>query len=194
LNRIFVFWNGCKKVKSKISLSDIRTTRNTLQMKRLILVRHAKAEQGGYSNDFARELTDRGKNDARTISSDMKRREIIPDYIITSPAKRALTTARIFAEETGFDKSKIVEQKGLYFDYTTNDFIEMLNEIDDKYETVAVFGHNPFIYFMAENLCQHFGGDMPTCSTIVIDFDISSWKKVEARQGKLIIHLYPSQY
>jgi len=161
-------------------------------MKRLVLVRHAKAEQGGYDRDFSRELAQRGRDDAHRLGSELRDLGIIPDYIISSPANRALTTARIFAEETGFQRDKIVEKKGLYFDYSTFDFIEMIKEVPGNVQTLFVFGHNPFMYYIASNLCADFHGDMPTCSTVLIDFNIDTWQELEARQGNLNKHLYPS--
>jgi phosphohistidine phosphatase len=163
-------------------------------MKRLILVRHAKAEQGGYDRDFKRELSEKGKDDASIIACDLKERNIIPDYIISSPAARAITTAGIFAEELNFPKQDIIERKGLYFDYTTRDFVDMIHDVPDRYETLFVFGHNPFMYFMAENMCQNFNGDMPTCSTVVLEFKATSWEKVEPHKGHLFLHLYPRLY
>jgi len=163
-------------------------------MKRLIIVRHAKTEQGGYDHDFKRELTEKGRNDALIIAGDLKQRNILPDYILSSPAVRALTTARIFAEELNFDKQAIVEKKGLYFDFTTQDFIEMIHDVPDHCETLFVFGHNPFVYFVAENMSKNFSGDMPTCSTVVLEFSATSWRKVEPRKGHFFLHLFPKLY
>lgn len=160
-------------------------------MKRLIIVRHAKTEQGGYSHDYERELTERGIDDAGKIAVDLFKRKIMPDYILSSPATRAITTAKVYAATLNFPEKKIIEKEGLYFDFTTQDFIEMLHEVPDEYQTVFVFGHNPFMYFMAGNLSKNFHGEMPTCSTVVIDFEIGSWKEVEPRQGKVFLHLYP---
>jgi phosphohistidine phosphatase len=163
-------------------------------MKRLVIVRHAKTEQGGYDHDLKRELTDAGKDDAYRISGDLKNRDITPDYIISSPATRAITTARIFAEEFNFPKEKIVEKKGLYFDFTTQDFLDLIQEATDDVNTFFVFGHNPFMTIMAENLSKNFEGDMPTCSTVVLDFDVDKWSDIGARKGKLFLHLYPKIY
>jgi phosphohistidine phosphatase len=163
-------------------------------MKRLVFVRHAKAEQGGYDHDFSRSLTDRGMDDARQIAKELLNQNIRPQSIISSPANRALTTARLFAEEIGFEKKQIIEKKGLYFDYTTNDFIDMISEVSDSIQTLFVFGHNPFMFYMASNMCSNFSGDMPTCSTVVADFNVGSWKNLEPRQGILKLHLYPSQF
>jgi phosphohistidine phosphatase len=163
-------------------------------MKRLILVRHAKAEQGGYDRDFERELSEKGKDDAGNVASDLKEKNIIPDYMISSPAARALTTAKIFARELNYPVQNIIEERGLYFDFTTHDFVDMIHDVPDQFDTLFVFAHNPFIYFMAENMCQNFNGDMPTCSTVVLEFKATSWEKVEPHKGHLLLHLYPRLY
>jgi phosphohistidine phosphatase len=160
-------------------------------MKRLVLVRHAKAETGGYDHDFSRALSERGMEDAPEVARELKKQGVEPDYILSSPAKRALTTARLFAEEMNFPKEKIVERKGLYHDYTTNDFIEMIQEVPDTAENLFVFGHNPFMYYLAQSMSIGFAGDMPTCSTVVIELPINNWAEAEARKGKVVLHLYP---
>lgn len=64
-------------------------------MKQIVIVRHAKAVPYGYEDDFNRDLTERGINDATKISSELKQRGINADIMVSSPAKRALKTAHI---------------------------------------------------------------------------------------------------
>ena len=75
-------------------------------MKRVIIVRHAKSVPYGYEDDFNRDLRDRGKNDSKLVSTELKNQNISPELMVSSPAKRAIKTARIFAENLGFDKSR----------------------------------------------------------------------------------------
>lgn len=163
-------------------------------MKRLIIVRHAKTESGGYDRDFDRALTTRGITDATQIAETLAERQIIPQYIISSPARRAISTARIFADQYGYAFERIQQEKRLYFDYTTTDFLELVHQIDDVHEVAMVCGHNPFIYFVAESLSSNFRGDMPTCSTVVIDFNVEQWSQIEARTGKLVQQFVPSMF
>lgn len=163
-------------------------------MKRLAIVRHAKTEQQNYHRDFDRALLERGINDAKNIVEDLKERNVYPGKIISSPAKRAITTAGIYAEGLGYPLEKIDEVEGLYFEFTTNDFIELIRQTPDDVDTLFIFGHNPFMHFMAQNMSAGFDGNMPTCSTVVLDFDIDSWKHIEARSGLLFLHLYPKLY
>jgi phosphohistidine phosphatase len=163
-------------------------------MKRLIIVRHAKTESGGYDRDFERALTPRGSSDATRTAQHLRDQQIVPQHIISSPAKRAISTARIFAEQFGYAPERIQQEKGLYFDYTTTDFLELVHKVDDSNDVAMVCGHNPFIYFVAENLSSNFSGDMPTCSTVILDFEVEHWSQIEARTGKLLKQYVPSMF
>ena len=163
-------------------------------MKRVIIVRHAKSVPYGYDDDFNRDLSDRGKNDAANIGNELKKRNIKPDVMISSPAKRAIKTARIFAEQLDFERNKIIEKQDIYDGQTTSEFVEMIQELPEPASTVFFFGHNPGFYYFAGNLLTGFHDDMPTCSTVVIDFDSDLWGKVEARTGKLAFQLIPRMF
>lgn len=163
-------------------------------MKQVIIVRHAKAVPYGYEDDFNRDLTERGVNDVIKISSELKQRRIKADIMVSSPAKRALKTAHIFAENLGFDKNKITEVKGLYDGMTTSQYLALINELDESAETVFIFGHNPEFQYFVNNLLKDFGIDMPTCSTVGIDFDVALWEDVEVRKGVKSFHFIPRMF
>ena len=61
-------------------------------------------------------------------------------------------------------------------------------------ETVFVFGHNPTVHYLVNNLVRFFNSDTPTCSTAVIEFEVDQWKKVSSREGNLVMHLKPRSY
>ncbi len=163
-------------------------------MKRVIIVRHAKSVPYGYDDDFNRDLSSRGKNDAATIGSELHKLNIKPDVMISSPAKRALKTARIFAEQMEFERKNIIEKQDIYDGQTTSEFVEMIQELPEKASTAFFFGHNPGFYYFVGNLLTSFHGDMPTCSTVGVDFDVDSWKKVSARTGRKAFHLVPRMF
>jgi len=59
-------------------------------MKTIILVRHAKSSWKDPSlDDFDRPLNKRGKRNAPFMGNKLKERKIMPDLILSSPAKRA---------------------------------------------------------------------------------------------------------
>jgi len=160
-------------------------------MKRVIIVRHAKSVPYGYDDDFNRDLTERGIRDAEKISSHLAISGIMPDMVIASPATRALHTAAIFCENLGFEKSRIKKEKDFYENLTTQDFVEILQKLPERVNTIFVFGHNPTVYYLVYNLVKYFNGDMPTCSTVALDFDVEKWSEITARSGKLAFQLTP---
>ncbi len=160
-------------------------------MKRVVIVRHAKAVPYGYDDDFSRKLRDRGKDDANRISSKLMGDGVKADLIISSPAKRALKTAKIYAENFRYPTHSIQIEEELYEGMTTQEFVDLLRDIAEEVQTVFVFGHNPLVYHLTNNLVKLFNSDMPTCSTVGVDFDVNSWKEVSARGGDLAFHLTP---
>jgi len=163
-------------------------------MKRIVIVRHGKSVPYGYNDDFNRDLRDRGKNDAKLVSTELKNRNILPDLIISSPAKRAIKTARIFAENLDYKQKNIREVKEIYDGLTTSEFLDNVNELPENTDSVFFFGHNPGFYYFVNNLLEKFDGEMPTTSTVGIDFDVDSWKNVQARTGVKAFHLIPKMF
>lgn len=160
-------------------------------MKRVVIVRHAKAVPYGYDDDFNRDLTGRGKNDAKLISTKLNKQGIKPQLMISSPAKRALTTARIFAENLNYNKNEIREVEDIYSGLTTNGFLELIKSLPEEYENVFFFGHNPGFHYFVQNLLNRYNYDMPTCTTVGIDFNNDQWQQTEARTGVMAFRIIP---
>ena len=163
-------------------------------MKRVILVRHAKSVSHGYDQDFDRTLTERGEEDALRISLALQKMSIHADLIIASPAVRTTRTARIYAETLGYPFNMIRFEKKLYSGKTSENFLAMLKELEDEKETVIVFGHNPTIYYYMHFLMHNFSDDVPTCSTVGIDFKVDSWSKLKERGGEMAFRLIPDMF
>ncbi len=162
-------------------------------MKKLILVRHAKTEQlYDYSkSDFERKLLPRGHKDAALIAGQLKAKNIIPDLFISSKAKRANQTAKIFAEHLGYNSDNIIKEQFLYDGYTTGEILYYLEKYDSDYDTIIIFGHNPDIASLTTRLVTSDLWHFPTSCTTAINFDIDSWKDLEVGTGKLELYLYP---
>jgi len=160
-------------------------------MKRVIMVRHAKTIQYGYDQDFDRTLTDRGQENAERISLEMVKVHIKPDLILSSPAVRTTQTTRIYANSLGYPTGNVRYEKKLYSGMQITNFLRMLQEVDDRHTTVMVVGHNPTIYHYLHHLLPDFDLDVPTCSTVVIDFDIEKWADLREHMGKMVYRWIP---
>jgi phosphohistidine phosphatase len=163
-------------------------------MKRVVIVRHAKAVPYGYHDDFHRDLQDRGKNDAKLIGKKLQKKGIKADAMISSPAKRALKTARFFAKKMGFNKNDIRQMNEIYEGPSTYEFLDIIRKLPDQWDTVFFFGHNPGFHLFAKYLLNSYEEDMPTCTTLGIDLDVTNWKKVDAYSGKLGFRMTPKMF
>lgn len=160
-------------------------------MKRVIIVRHAKAVPYGYDDDIERDLAERGEKDADHISKQLANQKITPDLFISSPANRAKQTAEIFAGNLNYPLDRIRYEKKLFTGKSPENFLKMLQDLEEEFNTVFVFGHNPSVYYYMNHLLRHFVEDVPTCSTVAIDFEVSSWKELSERSGDLGLRLIP---
>jgi phosphohistidine phosphatase len=163
-------------------------------MKRVVIVRHAKAVPHGYDDDFNRELRESGKIDADLISKELKRQNIFPDTVISSTAIRALTTAEIFAGNLGYEKSNIRKVDDIYEGLTEPEFLEMIQTLPKESKTVFFFGHNPDFHQFVQFLLTRFSQEMPTCATVGIDFDVQQWENVRPRTGILAFRFVPNMF
>ena len=116
---------------------------------------------------------------------------ITADLVIASPATRTMHTARIFCMNLGYNVKSIRQEPTFYEGMTTHDFVYLVQQLPEEAQTVFVFGHNPTVYYLVYNLVKYFNADMPTCSTVALDFEVQTWKDVSARGGKLAFQLVP---
>ena len=68
-------------------------------MKTIYFIRHAKSSWDHFGiSDKDRPLNDRGEQDAPRMAQLLKEKGVQPDQLVSSPAKRAFTTATYFAK------------------------------------------------------------------------------------------------
>jgi phosphohistidine phosphatase len=96
--------------------------------------------------------------------------------MLSSPAVRALATAKLFAKELDYKTKDIVVDDRLYAS-SADDLLEVIHEVDDVHKRVMVFGHNPEMSELAHRLSDKIS-DMPTCAVAEFEFDAKSWSSV----------------
>lgn len=161
-------------------------------MKSLLLIRHAKSSWDDLSQkDFDRPLNERGKKDAPAMAKRLRKEHNIElDAIISSPAKRAITTAKFFADEFDIKKKNIIGQSKLY-EASIENFYDAVLNIDDDYETVALFSHNPGISAFSNALTNARVDDMPTCAVFALHIKTNSWKDFRDAEKEFWFFDYP---
>jgi len=161
-------------------------------MKKLFIIRHAKSDWNNLSlKDFNRPLNKRGFKNAPFMGQVLKDMDVMPDLILSSPAIRAITTARLISNEIVY-KKEIQTNKKIY-EASLETLDNIVRSIDNKHDTVFLVGHNPSASFLAFNFCG-LNEDIPTCAVIQIDFDTNTWADISLDNSKLISYDYPKKY
>jgi len=160
-------------------------------MKRLYLVRHAKSSWKDPSlEDRERPLNKRGRRDAPEMAKRLKRRGDIPDLLVSSPAKRALKTARAMAKKFGYPKEGIVVDQALYGSGMAG-VLDAVRRVDDGFGRVMVVGHNPDLTELASTLTDYEVDHIPTCGVFCVDFDLPCWRAVSEGTGRFVFFDFP---
>jgi len=161
-------------------------------MKTLYLIRHAKSDWSNpFLNDFDRPLNKRGEKNAPFMGKYLASQNIYPDIIISSPAKRAKTTAKFIAKAISFEDEIIYDESIYEADHF--DLINLIKVQEDKVNTIFLFGHNPSFNILASQLVD-FRENIPTCGIVQINFDCKKWKNINSSNAQLIRFEYPKKY
>jgi len=164
-------------------------------MKTLYLVRHAKSDWADEDlSDIDRPLNKRGYRDAKMMSELMKEKKMLPDLIITSPAIRAITTALIFCRNFNLSYANIVISSNLYATDVKH-YMAKIGLVDNRYQSIMLFGHNPIITDLANTLTKAFTQNIPTSGIVGIRHPDSNadWKTFTNKAGELIIYDFPKK-
>jgi len=159
-------------------------------MKTLLLIRHAKSswDDAGLS-DFDRPLNDRGKKEAPRMAERLHERNIKIDAFVSSPAKRAKKTAEQFAKQYKKDED-IIFRTELYM-AGDDVFSAIVEKLDDKYDCVAVFSHNPGITDFANVLTDARIDNIPTSGIFAVSIDTKKWSKFKDAKKNFLFFDYP---
>jgi phosphohistidine phosphatase len=160
-------------------------------MKRLLLLRHAKAVPAtGPLADITRPLAERGERDARRIAERLHEQQRRPALILTSPAARALRTAQIVASVTGYAPERIALERRLYLAGPAA-IVEIIAAQDAAVDTLLVVGHNPGLTDLVHRLLPDFDvDDMPTGAVVGVDYAVA-WSSMDDATAALSYYDFP---
>ena len=160
-------------------------------MKTLYVVRHAKAISGELGiNDFKRSLSKQGQVEAKAMGKRLRKKGIAPELLISSPADRALETAQIFAGQFGYPLQNILLNDHIY-DEGGEALREIVKQLDEGYNTVMLFGHEPSLSEFAKGLLKDTEIELRTTGVLGISLDISRWQAIDDNTGTLILFDFP---
>ncbi len=163
-------------------------------MKFLTLIRHAKSSRDNpQTADQFRPLNPRGLRDAPAMGRYLDTTfRFAPDIIVSSPAVRAITTARLLAEGCGYNEWQIRQDERIY-EAPVRSLLDVIQEQPDTHTHVCLVGHNPGMENLTNWLCgTRVVEEVVTCAVIMLELDIPSWEKTGAGKARLREYLYPA--
>ena len=147
-------------------------------MKTLVIVRHAKSswDDPGLS-DHDRPLNKRGLEDAPEMGARLAKWGPPVDRVISSSAVRALTTAEMVSHEMGLPWDEIHIEDALYH-ATEEEVLDLIWEQDDYLDGLMLFGHNPGLTYLVNELSDLYLDNLPTCGVVILQFDVENWTQI----------------
>lgn len=157
-------------------------------MKKLILVRHGKSSWEEDLPDHERPLKKRAYKDAELVLNSFS--GFVPDALTlwSSHAVRALTTARLFQDSLKVPESRFHIKKELYT-FDSSSLLRVIKTCDNNVENLMIFGHNPAMTGVANNLGDQHFSNIPTTGLCMLEFKTEDWKDI--RNGKTLMYLFP---
>jgi phosphohistidine phosphatase len=157
----------------------------------LFVLRHGKASDEMFGRDFDRSLTDKGIKQAEKIGEWMSSQSLKPDFVITSPAKRALMTTQLVTRKLNVEPQNIQVASQIY-DADLDALLEVLANCPSSNHNVLLVGHNPSLEYLVDCLLSKpitsvvTNDDRMLPATLVhLEMNIS-WSQLTANCAKLV--------
>ena len=162
-------------------------------MKTLTIVRHAKSswDHPGLS-DRDRPLNKRGERDAPEMGRRIQAHGIRPSLIVSSPAERAWSTARIIATELAYPLEFLQREKRLYL-ASVDTILDVIAAQDEGFNNLMIVGHNPGLTEFANFLSPGLTNNLPTAGIVAVEIDQDDWSLYERPSTRLLVHDYPKK-
>lgn len=158
-------------------------------MKELLIVRHAKSNwDDPRLSDFDRPLNNRGLRDAPEMAGRLVKKNIQLDLLLTSDAKRAYATCLFFAQ--AFPNARVGTNHSLY-EASPKTFYDVIEDIPNKYISVAIFSHNTGITDFVNELTHVHVDVVPTCGVYALKIDTDNWKHFKKSEKAFWFFDYP---
>lgn len=165
--------------------------------KRLYLLRHAKSDWTDETlEDFDRPLAERGERSGRLMTNYLVARNMRPDLVLVSMARRARQTFDLIAP--ALDGVPVLFEDRLYT-FAADHLITRLSELPDEVASVMVVGHNPALQELAMALTDampetpdlvRLREKVPTGTLITLEAD-GPWASLQALPWQLTAYCRP---
>jgi len=135
----------------------------------LLLIRHATANAHGMAGgDFLRNLIEKGQEQSHRVGLFLKKHDLIPDVLLTSPVLRAKETAEILAEE---GCPKPIVEPWLACGMCPEVALQELSAYG-SFKRVAIVGHEPDFSALVEHILGAEAYSIRVKKTSVISLEL----------------------
>lgn len=156
--------------------------------RQLILMRHGKSDWKDPVSDYQRPIKPRGFREARKVGEWLKAQGLVPELIISSPARRARETAETVAGAATYDPANIFWNDAVYM-ADVSELLDAIATTPDECRTLMVVGHNPgledLLFYLTDEVdVPEDGKVLPTATIAVLHTD-SDWADLEHASCKV---------
>ena len=159
-------------------------------MKKLLLIRHAKAVHDLDYSDFERPLKNSGILDATLMAKRLNTESILPQVLVASPSLRTLATANIFVEH--LELPQPIEDARIY-DASQQTLLDIIDQFPGDRSFIGIVGHNPGVSQLISYFTKEYP-DVPPGSVALITFEADEWQFVSHLTGKLVWFSSPKDH
>lgn len=163
----------------------------------LLLMRHGKSDWDAGTDDFRRPLKSRGKRAAQQIGTWLLQQGLLPDHIVSSPARRALDTAHRLSRVLGLNITAVHEDDRIYH-ASVDDLLDVLHDCPAEAQRVLLIGHNPaaedlLLQLVSEkDIIPEDGKLLPTAALARLQL-ACAWSSLTRDCAQLVSTTRPSQ-
>ena len=162
-------------------------------MKTLFLARHAKSSwELPEVDDLDRPLIEKGLIKTQKTIAFLLKNEVSIDLILSSHAKRALETAKLYANALKYPIQNIEVNTSIYFSGPENLF-SVIYAVPETIRSLMIVGHNPTMTQFANCFVDKLIEYMPTSAIVAIEFKTNKWTDIELANRKTKFIVFPQK-
>ena len=149
----------------------------------IIIFRHGKSDWSAtYGKDHDRPLSKRGIIASKKMGIFLKKKDQIPEIVISSSAIRAKTTSELAINAGNWNSNFYIDER--IYGRSSAYLLELAKLIDDKHQSICFVGHEPTCSSFI-SLSTFHSARFKTASMAKINFSLNNWSEVEFGQGTL---------
>lgn len=156
----------------------------------LFLLRHGSAAEKQHQQaDKERNLTSQGLKDVITVSHYLKKQNYTVDFVVTSPAQRALDSAQAASNLLLPGKNPVIIED--IYNASLRTLLTLTQHFEEDFKHILLVGHNPHISYFAEYLTKSEIGEMVPGGLVIIKFTSDRWNNIGEGAGTLENYIHP---